>query len=511
MRTDWAIARMVREWAVRTPEKPCLVSGETTRTWREVYDRTSRLAHALLQAGLSPQDRAIYLGKNGPEFFEILIGASMAGVVTAAVNWRLAPREMLQIISHSTARVLFVESEFLGHIEQIRSELTVLETVIIIGPGAGDSEYETWLDASLAKDPHVELLAADIAFQMYTSGTTGLPKGVMFSNQAVRATIASAPLMRIDQDAVVLVAMPVFHAVGSAFGIQALSVGATCVIARDFVPETLLSLIESERITVAPLVPAALKMLIESPSASSRDLSSLRSISYSASPITPVLLQAIVDRFNCDVVQLYGLTETLLATLLGTEDHTDPVHPERRLSAGRPVAGSSVRIADPVTGQDVPPGEFGEVWVRCTTQMSGYWRDPAMTAAAITPDGYIRTGDGGYLRDGYLYLRDRIKDMIVSGGENVYPIEVENVLITHPGVTDVAVIGVPSEKWGETVKAVVVRSRSAPDLGAAELIRFAKQNLAGYKCPTSVEFLPGLPRNAAGKMLKRELRAAFAA
>jgi long-chain acyl-CoA synthetase len=317
--------------------------------------------------------------------------------------------------------------------------------------------------------------------------------------------------MRIDQDAVVLVAMPVFHAVGSAFGIQALSVGATCVIGRDFVPETLLSLIESERITVAPLVPAALKMLIESPSASSRDLSSLRSISYSASPITPVLLQAIVDRFNCDVVQLYGLTETLLATLLGTEDHTDPVHPERRLSAGRPVARSSVRIADPVTGQDVSPGEFGEVWVRCTTQMSGYWRDPAMTAAAITPDGYIRTGDGGYLRDGYLYLRDRIKDMIVSGGENVYPIEVENVLITHPGVTDVAVIGVPSEKWGETVKAVVVRSRSAPDLGAAELIRFAKQNLAGYKCPTSVEFLPELPRNAAGKMLKRELRAAFVA
>jgi long-chain acyl-CoA synthetase len=511
MRTDWAIARMVREWAVRTPEKPCLVSDGTNRTWREVYDRASRLAHALLQAGLAPQDRAIYLGKNGPEFFEILIGASMAGVVTAAVNWRLAPREMLQIINHSTARVLFVESEFLGHIEQIRSELTVLETVIIIGPGAGDSDYETWLDASLAKDPHVELLAADIAFQMYTSGTTGLPKGVMFSNQAVRATIASAPLMRIDQDAVVLVAMPVFHAVGSAFGIQALSVGATCVIARDFVPETLLSLIESERITVAPLVPAALKMLIESPSAGSHDLSSLRSISYSASPITPVLLQAIVDRFNCDIVQLYGLTETLLATLLSTEDHIDPAHPERRLSAGRPAAGSSVRIADPVTGQEVPLGEFGEVWVRCTTQMSGYWHDPAMTAAVITLDGYIRTGDGGYLRDGYLYLRDRIKDMIVSGGENVYPIEVENVLITHPGVTDVAVIGVPSAKWGETVKAVVVRSRSAPDLGAAELIRFAKQNLAGYKCPTSIEFWPELPRNAAGKMLKRELRAAFVA
>jgi long-chain acyl-CoA synthetase len=506
---DWAIAAMVREWVIRKPDQPCLICAGTTRTWREVFDRTSRLAQGLVQADVEPHDRVMYLGKNRSEFFEILIGASMAGVVTAALNWRLAPREMRQILNHSRAKVLFVEAEFLGHIEQIRSQLTFLEDVIVIGEDAVNG-YEAWLENNLAKDPEVGVAETDAAFQMYTSGTTGMPKGAIFSNAAVRASVAHADLMEVDEDAVVLVAMPVFHAVGSAFGTQALSVGGTCVIARDFVPETLLSLIEEHRITSAPLVPSALKMLLESATIESRDLSSLRSVCYSASPISPELLAAVVDRFDCSVVQLYGLTETSLATLLLTEDHLDPLHPERRLSCGRAVRGSTVRVIDLATGIDAAEGEFGEVWVKCSTQMSGYWDAPEETAATITPDGYIRTGDGGYLQDGYLYLKDRIKDMIVSGGENVYPVEVENVLMAHPGVNDVAVIGVPSEKWGETVKALVVRESSAPDLDATEIIAFAKQNLAGYKCPTSVEFLAQVPRNPSGKVLKRVLRERYA-
>jgi long-chain acyl-CoA synthetase len=257
-----------------------------------------------------------------------------------------------------------------------------------------------------------------------------------------------------------------------------------------------------------PLVPAALKMLLESSSIDTRDLSSLSLVSYSGSPITQELLAAMITRFRCSVIQVYGSTETSLTTLLATEDHLDPDHPERRLSAGRAVRGASVRIVD-ASGRDVADGEFGEVWVRCSTQMAGYWDAPAETAAAITADGYIRTGDGGYLLDGYLYLKDRIKDMIVSGGENVYPIEVENVLISHPSVRDVAVIGVPSEKWGETVKALVVRDLTGPVVEATQLIAYTKQHLAGYKCPTSIDFVPELPRNPSGKVLKRQLRLTY--
>jgi long-chain acyl-CoA synthetase len=506
--TDWAIARMIREWVVRKPDDPCLICDGVARTWRDVADRTARLAQGLIQHGLEPQDRVMYLGRNSAEFFEILAGSSMAGVVTVALNWRLAPREMVQILNHSGARILFIQTEFLARIEQVRSELGSIELIIEIGTTAHNDGYESWLSANVAEDPLVCVRPDDTAFQMYTSGTTGVPKGVLFNNAAVRSTVDFADLIQVDERAVVLIAMPVFHAVGSSFGIQALSVGGTLVIARDFDAESLLSLIETYRITSAPLVPAALKMLLESPSIDTRDLSSLSMISYSGSPITQELLAAMITRFRCSFIQIYGLTETSLATLLATEDHLDPDHPERRLSAGRAVRGASVRIVD-ASGQDVADGEFGEVWVRCSTQMAGYWDAPAETAAAITADGYIRTGDGGYLLDGYLYLKDRIKDMIVSGGENVYPIEVENVLISHPSVRDVAVIGVPSEKWGETVKALVVRDLTGPVVEATQLIAYTKQHLAGYKCPTSIDFVPELPRNPSGKVLKRQLRLTY--
>jgi long-chain acyl-CoA synthetase len=509
-RVDWALASTVREWVGRKADNACLTFEDRTYTWCEVYERASRLGQGLLGAGLQPQDRVIYLGKNRPEFFEILVGASMAGVVTAALNWRLAPPEMLFILNHSEAKVLFVEAEFLEPIEQIRPQLTSVEKFVVIGDIGDADRYEEWLGRHPSEDPAVKVAETDTAFQMYTAGTTGVPKGAMFSNAAVRAVVGFADLMSVDQDAVVLIAMPVFHAVGSLAGAQALGAGATLVIARDFMPDSLLALIEKRRITSASLVPAALKMLMEDPHIHSWDLTSLQAVSYSSSPITTELLDAVVGRFDCSVMQIYGLTETGLATILATEDHKDPLHPERRLSCGQAVSGVSLRIVDPMTGVDVGEGEQGEVWVRCATQMSGYWNAPAETAATITADGHIRTGDGGYLQDGYLYLQDRIKDMVVSGGENVYPIEVENVLIRHPGINDVAAIGVPSSRWGETVKALVVRQPWAAELTADEIIDFARQYLARYKCPTSIEFLSELPRSGAGKVLKRALRESYA-
>jgi long-chain acyl-CoA synthetase len=507
--TDWAIANSVRHWVTVKPDAVSMFCEGTTRTWRELFDRASRLGQGLLDIGAQPQDRVIYLGKNSIEFFEIVVGASMAGTVSAAVNWRLLSHEVRFIVNHCQATVLFVESEFLNIVDKVRDELTSVERVIVIGGDGGVDDYEAWLDAHVAEDPQVVVAESDTSIQMYTSGTTGLPKGVMFSSASIRAYDSMVAEIGVDSDSVLLVSMPVFHAAGASLGILAMREGATTAIAREVVPQKLLDLIEQQRVTMTTLVPAVLKMLLETPGIERRDLSSLDTIAYSASPISPDLLRACLARFGCRFLQIYGMTETNSATVLRPEDHLDPVHPERMLSVGRPLPEVSVRVVDALTGIDAAEGEFGEVWISAPTNMSGYWDAPAETAATMTADGYIRSGDGGYLSGGYLYLKDRIKDMIVSGGENVYPIEVENVLVEHPAINDVAVIGVPSEKWGETVKAVVVRQSSAADLTSADVIAYAKQNLAGYKCPTSVEFVDALPRNASGKILKRVLRETF--
>jgi long-chain acyl-CoA synthetase len=515
MGTDCPIAGALRYWVTRKPEAACVVCEDSVLSWRQAYDRACRLGQGLIGTGVRRQDRVMYLGKNRSEFFEILAGTSMAGAVTAAVNWRLVPREMLYIINHSRARVLFVEADFLGHVEAIRAELEFVSTLVVIAgparrggssPAAGVLDYEPWLAEQVARDPRVAVARDATVFQMYTSGTTGLPKGAMFSNAAVQATDSMAAVIGVDESSVVLVAMPVFHAAGSSLGILALRQGATMVIAREVVPDRLLELIAEHRVTMSTLVPSVLKMLLERPTIDSTDLSSLDTIAYAASPISPGLLAASLARFRCKFVQIYGMTETNGVTALYPEDHLDPAHPERMRSGGRALTGVTLRIVDPLTGREAGEGEFGEVWIKAPTNMQGYWDSAQETSAALTADGYVRSGDGGFVSAGYLYLKDRIKDMIVSGAENIYPIEVENVLITHPDINDVAVIGVPSQKWGETVRAVVVRERPDAELTADEVIAYAKANLAGFKCPTSVEFIDQLPRNPSGKVLKRVLR-----
>lgn len=507
--TDWAIAGSVRHWAHLKPGDPCLSCEGTVRTWADTSRRCAQIAQGLLQAGLAAQDRVMYIGKNSAEFFEIVVGASMAGVVSAAVNWRLLPHEVLAIVNQTEAKILFVEAEFAHYLADIEDQLTSIERTIVIGVGAGAGNYERWMAAQPAVDPHVLMTADDIAIQMYTSGTTGLPKGVMFSNAAVRSYDAMVKELGIGSESVMMVSMPVFHAAGASLGILALTEGASTVIAREVVPARLLDLIEEHRVTTTTLVPVVLKMLLESLAVRDSDLSSLDTIAYAASPISPELLRACLATFDCKFLQIYGMTETNSATVLRPEDHLDPEHPERMLSVGRALPGVSVRVVDPATGIDVPDGEFGEVWIKAPTNMAGYWRAPEATAATLTTDGYVRSGDGALMTDGYLYLRDRIKDMVVTGGENVYPTEIEHVLLEHPGINDVAVIGVPSDKWGETVKAVVVRAPNSGDLSAADVIEYARTKLARFKCPTTVEFLEQLPRNPSGKILKRSLRETF--
>jgi long-chain acyl-CoA synthetase len=297
-----------------------------------------------------------------------------------------------------------------------------------------------------------------------------------------------------------------FHIGGIGWAYCGLWHGAETILVRDFRPEPVLDLLERRAVTNAIFVPTMIQMLTSVPGAAERDYSALRTIAYGASPVTTTLLKAALRTFDCGLIGSYGLTEST-----GTVVRLEPSdHVERLLrSVGRPYPWVELRVVDPATGADRPAHAVGEVWLRAPNVMAGYYNRPAETAAALTPDGWLRTGDGGYLdEEGYLFLTDRIKDMIVSGGENVYPIEVEEALAQHPAVDQVAVIGVPHERWGETVKALVV-ARPGMVADTDELVAFARARLAGYKLPRSIEFVDALPRTPSGKVLKRELRERF--
>jgi acyl-CoA synthetase (AMP-forming)/AMP-acid ligase II len=491
-----------------------LVSGARTWSYRELRDEAARVAQALIAEGVGPQDRVAVLDKNAGEYFAVLFGASMAHAVTLAVNWRLAPREMEYIIDHAQARVLFVGQDFLGHLAQMN--LPQVRRVVVFGtPGAaGQVSYAQWQEGRAALDPGHACDPDETCYQLYTSGTTGLPKGVELTHRNfLSAMDVGAKEWSLDADSVNLVAMPLFHIAGSGWGIAGFYGGGTNVVMREVVPPEILRAIAEHGVTNALFVPAVLQILLATPGVERTDFSSLRTIVYGASPISEDVLVRSMERFGCGFVQAYGLTETTGGIVaLVARDH-DPGGPRAHLlrAAGQPWGDAEVRIVDPETRRDLPDGEVGELWVRSSQNMRGYWRNPQATADAYPEGrgadgrGWFRTGDAAYLRDGYVFIHDRVKDMIVSGGENVYPAEIENVLMSHPGVADAAVIGVPSEKWGETVKAIVV---DKPGAAASddELIGFCRERLAGYKCPTSVDRAAALPRNPSGKLLKNQLR-----
>jgi acyl-CoA synthetase (AMP-forming)/AMP-acid ligase II len=476
--------------------------------------RCSQVANGLIAEGVGPQDRVAFLDKNSAAFFEQMLGAAKANAVMVAVNWRLAPPEVAYIVNDAKAKVLFVGAPFYALIDKIKHELKTVTKIIAIHGDRPDWEtYATWRDRQGAADPKVSASDDDVCLQMYTSGTTGLPKGVMLTNRNFLDPASALISDELPSNAwspadVSLVAMPVFHVAGAGWGFAGLYAGAKNFVLSEFMPHAVLETIARERVSKLVLVPAAIKFTIEHPAAASTDFSSLKYVLYGASPIPLELLKNAMQVMKCGFIQVYGMTETNGAiTYLPPEDH-DPAGNRRMRSAGKPMPGVAIKIIDG-EGRALKPGEIGEVCIRSVQNMKGYWNLPKETAKTLDADGWVHSGDAGYLdEDGYVYIHDRVKDMIVSGGENVYGAEVESAIFGHPAVADVAVIGVPDDKWGESVKAIVVLKpgqQATPD----DIIGFARAKIAAYKCPKTVDFIAALPRNPTGKILKRELRAPY--
>ncbi|MBY0563440.1 MAG: fatty acid--CoA ligase [Hyphomonadaceae bacterium] len=497
----------------RTRPDKIALSFEGRQTSFAALDRhTNQAANALAAAGVQRGDAVAYFGKNSDHYFELLLGASKAGAFIAPIGWRLSAAEAAYIVADSQARMLFVGPEVLDVAQAALAQLAAPPALVVMEAGAhGLTTYEAWRDAGAPHDPAIAAEPTDTALLLYTSGTTGRPKGVMLSSANILRSRESLALAQMGwnewgEGEVNLVAMPIAHIGGSGWGLVGLLNGVKTVVAREFNPMEALELIERERIAKMFMVPAALQFVIRQPRAREIDYSSLKYILYGASPMPVDLLRECMEVFGCQFCQQYGMTETTgTIVYLPPEDH-DPKGNVRMRSAGLPLPGVELCILD-AQGKRLPPNAVGEIATRSQANMRGYWRNDGATQATVDGEGWLRTGDAGYLDDdGYLFIQDRIKDMIISGGENVYPAEVENAIHGHPHVAEVAVIGVPDETWGEAVKAVVVpKPGVSPD--ADDIIAFARSRIAHFKAPKSVDVRDQpLPRSASGKILRRELR-----
>ena len=497
---------ILARWEAERPDAVALRFGASRWTWAELAARVRRNAAAQRAAGLAPGDRVAVLDLNHPSCLELTLACAQVGTANAVVNFRLAPPEIAYVINDAKPRLLFVGPEFAGAVEKLRGHLPSVERVIRVG--GPDDEYEAWLAAQPPDDRRHPSAPDDCFVQLYTSGTTGFPKGAMLTHRGLLAHSLNIKAdFDIDGDARVQVAMPLFHVGGTAYALVAFSAGAQMLMLRMPDPAKVLEMLEAEKITHTFLVPALLAAMNQVPGAGERDCSALKSLSYGASPMPLPVLRASLKLFPGVMHQVYGMTEQSgVVSSLGPADHADPAVAHRLVSAGKPIHGVEIEIRDPASGAPVPTGQPGEIWVRSEQIMGGYWGQPQATAAAITPDGWLRSGDGGHLdADGYVYVTDRIKDMIISGGENIYPAEIERVLAEHPSIADVAVIGVPDERWGEVPKAVVVAAPgSTVDVDA--VLAYCREHIASFKCPKTIDVVEALPRNPTGKILKRELR-----
>ncbi len=490
---------LLRINASRTPAAPCLTFGNDTLSFGDMNTRASRLANALTAQGVKAGDRVAIIARNAPAHIEMFYGCAKAGAIFLPVNWRLSAREIAGILADAAPALVIIEDDLQTLLEDVSDSPQIMLL----------SAYHAWRDEGAADDTSHTPTPEKPLLILYTSGTTGLPKGAVLShlNLSYLSRMAGE-LWHYTPNSVNIVASPMFHIGGIGYVMTGLSQGGHTILMQQVVPAEIIDAIDRHKVTHGFFVPTVIQSLLEVPGLADRKLTSLDHIFYGAAPIGEAVLRRAITVFGCDFHHVYGMTETTGTTVtLAPEDH-DPGGPraQRLRSCGLPMSWNEFALVDPATGQPVEQGEVGEIRIRSRVNMLGYWNKPQETAKTITPDGWLCTGDAAWQdEDGYVYIHDRFKDMIVSGGENIYPTEIENVLYEHPGVAAVAVIGVPHERWGETPRAFVV-ARAGETPTEAALIDFTRARLARYKCPTSVIFVRALPQNASGKILKKEMR-----
>lgn len=492
------------------PHATMTICGERVRTLAEVADRVARLAGGLRSLGAAEGDRIAMLSLNSDHYQEYLLGTVWAGCVVNPINTRWSAAEIAYSLRDSDSRILLIDNTFLPLLPEFRSQLPELGTIIHCTDGEAAEGTVAFEELCRLGDPvpDARRSGSDLAGVFYTGGTSGHPKGVMLTHENLMTSAlgALASGFFLTSGGPLLHAAPMFHLADLAIWCEQVIRGGVHVYIPSFTPERVLDALQRHRVSDLLLVPTMVQMLVDHPSLPDYDTSSLQTVMYGGSPISAALLERAAARLpTASFVQAYGMTEVSpIATLLSPQDHHDPV---LRRSGGTAALHSEVRILDE-DDVELPAGEIGEIGVRGGHVMAGYWRRPEETAAALR-GGWMHTGDVGYMDDrGYLFVVDRVKDMIVSGGENVYSVEVENALARHPAVAACAVIGVPDETWGERVHAVVVPAvGQRPDV--EELRDFCKSLIGGYKVPRTIEIVDKLPLSAAGKVLKRDLRAKY--
>ncbi|MET0236555.1 MAG: AMP-binding protein [Kibdelosporangium sp.] len=489
-----SVAELLRDAASRVPDAVAIDGDGRRVTFGELTENSNRVANALIAAGVRRGDRVGFVDRNSTEYWETFLGAMKAGAVLVPLNFRLSAGELAWSLDNAGARLVVAGAEFAETLDPDSRPLVV----------TGDG-YSEWLQAAGDSDPGRDAVGDELVQLIYSSGTTGRPKGVRVdAGQLAWSVAAFGSCFDVDGDSRSLVPVPYYHVAGGGWALITLSRGGRIIQARQPTAESMLDQLVRFEVTHTAMVPAVMQVLTHVQA----DFSALRQVVYGGSPISEPLLRASVRTFAAELFQSYGLSETMgVTTLLGPDSHVVDGDLSRLRSAGRAVPGIEVQIRD-AAGVRVHTGQIGEIVVRGPSVTSGYWGLPGATADAFTADGFLRTGDLASMDDeGFVFIRDRIKDLIVTGGENVYPAEVESVLAGHPAIVETAVVGVPSAARGETPLAFVVTRGTAPT--AAELIAWTRDRLAHFKCPTAVEFVAELPRNPSGKVLKRELRGPY--
>jgi acyl-CoA synthetase (AMP-forming)/AMP-acid ligase II len=495
---------VIAHHARERPDRPAIICEDRSLTYGELHRQSNSTANAMHRSGVEAGDRVAYLGKESEQYYDILFACAKAGAVLTPINWRLRPAEIQYILHDSGATLLFADDEFLDMAATLQADLPRLRRIVPIPAladwrGADDTDL-----LPTFSDEH------PIA-QVYTSGTTGSPKGAVLAHRSfftVRAALAEAGLDWIDwrPDDVSLIGIPGFHVGGLWWAIQGFGAGVTMVSVPVFVGHKAVRLVRDLGVTTACVVPAQMQMMLAPPRPRREDFVSLRKVVYGGSPIAEALLARCIDTFDCEFAQIYGLTECgNTAVCLPPDEHV--VGGTRMQAAGRPYPGVQVRIVDG-DGAPVRNGVVGEVCLRSPAVMLEYWGLPEATAATVV-GGWLHTGDAGYLdEDGFLFIRDRVKDTIIVAGENVYPAEIENAVSAHPAVLEAAAVGVPNEHWGEVVHCFVV-PRQGETVTTRQLVAFLRGRIADFKIPSSFELTESLPRNPSGKILRRELRERF--